>query len=105
MKKMKVYKGVLDPEGPGGVRVTVDGKPLKPIQYFLKVDFRWGDGAYGSGNLAYSILMDYLDNAERARFWQNDFKWDIISNLPRDKWVIREREIKQWIKDWLGEHD
>lgn len=60
--------------------------------------FQWGYGGSGPAQLALAILADFLrDDQEALQYYQN-FKWNIIAQLP----INTEFELSgQKIYDWL----
>jgi hypothetical protein len=102
-KSIKIYKGkrVGPPEGlpleePNDVIVTVNNKPLKHRIYHSPSGFNWGYLGSGPGDLARSILWDYLGN-EPPRNMYMDFKERFVSGWGNE-WEISSQEIQDWMK-------
>jgi hypothetical protein len=55
----------------------------------------WGYGGSGPAQCAFAILMDYLGDEQRARALYQDFKFKVISALPRHQvWTLTGLQIE-----------
>lgn len=104
---MKTYKGLRTP---AGCRVAVltpgpgtaggsaySERPLAPrndLGNHSPDGFEWGYGGSGPAQLALAILADLLHNDPRAARLHQEFKWDVIAGLPRERWQITAAEIR-----------
>lgn len=60
--------------------------------------FNWGYGGSGPAQLALAILADYLGNDDTAQQHYQNFKWDVIANLPGDaNFVLSSKTIDAWL--------
>ena len=59
--------------------------------------FGWGYGGSGPSQLALAIVFYYCKNKSKAIKIYQDFKWDIIAELPQTDFEISETSIRQWI--------
>lgn len=59
--------------------------------------FAWGYAGSGPSQLALAILLELFGEEQAKRHYQQ-FKWDFISTLPRDKnWKIDVEDIDKWV--------
>lgn len=95
---MKIYKGkrLGEAEGLPGVRVTVNGEPLKHRVYHSPTGFEWGYRGSGPADLARSILWDFLGE-EPSRALYTTFKEQFVAGW-KDRWQITSQEIQDWMK-------
>jgi len=54
--------------------------------------FEWGYGGSGPAQLALAILAHEYDDHTAEYFYQ-DFKWEVISQLPKDEWALSSEQI------------
>lgn len=89
------------------VRNATDEHEL-PLRHDLRnhsESFEWGYAGSGPAQLALAILADHLGvpEAEEDKWvpFQNyqQFKFDVISKLPKDGWKITSDEIERWLKE------
>ena len=59
--------------------------------------FNWGYSGSGPAQLAYALLLEVTDDEQTALRYYQDFKWDVIANLP-PAWLIAESSILDWLK-------
>ena len=59
--------------------------------------FNWGYSGSGPAQLAYALLLEVTDDGQTALRYYQDFKWDVIANLPT-AWLIAESAILDWLK-------
>jgi hypothetical protein len=60
--------------------------------------FEWGYCGSGPARLALAILDDYLADGRRAMDLCQEFKRQVIANLPRHGWVLTARELDEAIR-------
>ena len=90
---MKQYEGQRTRRG---VEVTVNGLPLNPrldLRNHSPTGLEWGCGGSGAAQLALAILADHLGDGEQALNLYQRFKWAVIAELPRKRWILASREI------------
>jgi hypothetical protein len=94
---MKIYKGKrLEPAmNLLGVKVTVNGKPLRHRVRHSPTGFEFGYGGSGPADLALSILWNFLGK-EPSRILYTDFKSRFVARW-KDEWEITSLEIQSWI--------
>lgn len=107
MKPNVTYKGnrkdghvqvwVLD--GRGGHLLTAD-RSLR-IRNHSPTGFEWGYNGSGPAQLALAILLDFAGGEIAEKLYQ-DFKWDMVSTLPRDEWTITSQGILDWFESKAG---
>lgn len=62
--------------------------------------FEWGYRGQGPDDLAYSILVDYLGDTERAERLYKDFARAFIVTLDRSSsWTIDDYAIDRWLAE------
>jgi len=89
---MKIYRGdrTID-----GIIVTVDGQPLDP-RYDLKsltsTGFEWTYEGQGPAQLAFALLVDCLQDEERANVLYEPFMRAVVANLGNE-WELSEEDI------------
>ena len=83
--------------------VWIDGKYLNPrdsqkIRNHSPDGFAWGNyGGSGPSQLALAILL-YRFSEEVASKHYQDFKWDVIANLPAQDFEI-EIDLEKWLEN------
>jgi hypothetical protein len=65
--------------------------------------FAWGYGGSGPAQLAYAILFDVTCDEDKTQRYYQDYKWAVISQLPREPWTIEADGVLAWLED--AEHD
>ena len=60
--------------------------------------FEWGCGGKNAADLALNILTHFVDKEIAFKLHQ-EFKWDFIAKMPREGGIIKNRDIKDWIKE------
>ena len=91
---MKQYSGERTIDG---IVVTVDGKPLDErfdVQVFDEKGFEWSYEGSAPRQLALAILMDHLNDADKARNEVESFMASVIANFDND-WTLNSQEIDQ----------
>ena len=108
----KIYKGWRD--GQRNVNVTVNGRPLRHVQYHSE-SLDYGYGGSGPADTALSILANYFGERPRRtskrlfngeyRCWHyhQDFKRDFVAGWGAeagddDSWQISGDEIAAWLE-------
>ena len=86
------------------VFVVADGETteLLPARSQQLIDhspdgFNWGYSGSGSAQLSHALLLEVTDDEQTALRYYQDFKWDVIANLP-SAWLIAESSILDWLK-------
>jgi len=69
--------------------VSLDGNSLSPSKSQEVINhspdgFEWGYGGSGPAQLALAVLLELVDKDLAVSQYQ-DFKWDYISKLPKDR--------------------
>jgi len=89
---MKTYEGKRTIDG---LVVTVDGQRLDEhyeVKCFSKYGFEWTYEGASPQQLALAILVDHLDEKERAIRLSQPFMQQVIANLDND-WTLSTDEI------------
>jgi hypothetical protein len=103
MIEPRVYTGERFADG--SVQVWRDGVPLD-LRRSLRVrshsptGFEWGYGGSGPAQLALAILLDLLSVEVAASLYQ-DFKFQVVSGLDRDKWMLLAGQVLAWVTSRL----
>lgn len=97
---MRCYVGRREPIG---AFVYVDEKgalyPLKHVERHSQTGCDWGYEGNGPADLALSILTDATwGDQEACEALYQDFKREVISNLPQDGWRLREDFVRAWLR-------
>jgi hypothetical protein len=110
---MKTYCGHRRDDGT--VVVTVSGygiQGFRALPWRLDLHnhspdgFEWGYGGSGPSQLALAILADALDDDELADRLHQDFKWEFIAGLARDRpWTIKEKDVLNFVARFNVESD
>jgi len=84
--------------------VTVSGHPLLPgasrrICNHSPSGFNWGYGGSGPAQLALALLLKLGRSESYARNRYQDFKWDIVAQLPQSDFELSVREVYDWIRE------
>lgn len=95
---MKVYEGRRLRRFGVQVDVVEDGRrrALRHVVHHSPTGFEWGYGGSGPADLALSILTDAAGEPT-ARTWYQAFKWDVVAQLDREAWELREEEVVGWL--------
>ena len=89
---MKTYEGKRTIDG---LVVTVDGQPLNEhydVKRFTKFGFEWTYEGESPQQLALAILMDFLDDNDRAIRLCEPFMKEVVANLDND-WHLTGAEV------------
>ncbi|MFC7323575.1 DUF6166 domain-containing protein [Halorubrum rutilum] len=102
-----VYQGSRDPTAPVGQEctVTVDGEPLDCRYDLLSASpsgFEWGYGGSGPATLAIAILAHAFDDDFATTHYQQ-FKREVIANLPEDRWTLRTSDLDAWRREVVSD--
>ena len=102
-----VFQGKRDPTAPVGEECTVivDGSLLSYRYDLLSASpagFEWGYGGSGPAQLAIAILAHAFDD-EFACEWYQQFKREVVANLPEDRWTLRASELDAWRRVVVGD--
>jgi hypothetical protein len=102
-----VYHGRRDPTAPVGaeVEVTVDQKPPDCRYDLLSASpsgFECGYGGSGPAQLAIAMLA-YAYDDEFATTHYQQFKREVVSELPEDGWTLTKRDLDTWREGVTGD--
>lgn len=92
MAKDRVYEG---DRTINGIVVTVDNEPLDPrydIASYTDLGFEWTFVGDNSRQLALAILMDHLNDADRARALTEAFTERVVANFSNE-WMMRSDDV------------
>lgn len=94
--KCNLYRGKRTS---GGAIVTVQYGDMPEVELSPPIDvypreFNWGHSGigFGQGQLALAILAHEYDE-RTARYFYQDFKWEVINRLPKDGWTLSSEQI------------
>jgi hypothetical protein len=78
-----------------GTTRKLDPRPSQKINNHSPDGFSWGYGGSGPAQLSLAILLDLYGDETIARENYQDFKWDVIANLPMDKaFELTEQQVR-----------
>ena len=83
--------------------VFIDGKELSPapsqkLKNHSPDGFAWGYGGSGPAQLALAILLEITKDKQFTLKNYQDFKWDIICDLPMEEdFVLDGKIVSTWI--------
>jgi len=104
----KVYRGRRDPTAPVGEEytVTVNGDECLPKRYDLlsasPSGFSWAFSGSGPSQLAIAILAHaYNDEFAKSRY--QEFKREVVSELPEDGWTLTTADLDAWREEMTGD--
>jgi hypothetical protein len=102
-----VYQGRRDQTAPVGeeVEVTVDGEPLGKRYDLLSASpsgFEHGYGGSGPAQLAIAILAHAYDDEFAGDNYQQ-FKRDVVSELPEESWTLTKRDLDAWRREMVDD--
>ena len=91
--KCNLYRGKRTEDG-AVVTVQYGDMPEKELPRIGEQwrGFEWGYGGSGPAHLALAILAHEYDERTAQYFYQ-DFKWEVISRLPKDGWTLSSEQI------------
>jgi hypothetical protein len=95
---MKTYEGKREGYA---VLVTVNGRPLNPrldLWNHSPTGFEWGYGGSGPAQLALALLADHLSDNRQALDIYQRFKWAVVAELPKKRWMLTSDEIDRWLE-------
>jgi hypothetical protein len=90
---MKTYSGQRTIDG---IKVTVDGQALDEcfaIEVFDEQGFEWSYEGSAPRQLAFAILVDHLQNSDRAKEQTESFMKAVVANLDTD-WALSTDQIQ-----------
>ena len=94
---MKTYTGTRTIDG---LDVRVDDQPLSEhtdIHIFSRTGFEWTYEGSGPKQLAFAILMDHLNDKDKALQVVDGFMTEIVANLAND-WSLTSEDVEKAIK-------
>lgn len=104
---VKGYRGEYSSSaGPMDVYKVVNGQDIEELDprhdevNHSPSGFSWGFNGSGPAQLAYAILADAFDSEFAGEHYQQ-FKKDVISQLPDNDWYLTEKEIKSIVKTYV----
>lgn len=77
-------------------KVTVNGRPLNPrldLWNHSPTGFEWGYGGSGPAQLALALLAEHLGDDDQATSLHQDFKFQVVANLPHGGWTLTSEQI------------
>ena len=97
-----MIRGIEERDKQGGFKVYIKGKLLSPkrsqnVRNHSPDGFSWGYLGSGPSQLALAILLEFLPKEKAKKYYQN-FKQDIIVNLPKDNFEMPVDLVNKWIK-------
>lgn len=95
----KQYQGLRSKDGE--VSVTVNGSALDPhfdLRCHSPTGFEWGYGGSGPAQLSLALLADQLGDDEAAQRLYQDFKWAVVSGLPKNRWSLTSADLRAALK-------
>lgn len=89
---MKTYTGdrTID-----GIQVLVDGRPLNPrtdLKPLSKNGFEWSYEGNEPAQLAFALLVDHLNDPQRAEALHEAFMREIVANFD-NTWELTSADI------------
>ena len=60
--------------------------------------FEWGYGGSGPAQLAYAILRDYTGDIKVSELLYQLFKWEVISKIKGDSFLLTDKEIDSFLE-------
>lgn len=82
-------------------RRTIDGPVVEGVEHKWVVHspdgFNWGYRGSGPADLALNILLAVTKDREIAWRYHQDFKEEVIANLPWEGGEIRWEDVKKWL--------
>jgi len=101
---MKQYQGTRIEGGKCVVEVIgCDSRrklnPRLDLSNHSPTGFEWGYGGSGPAQLALALLADVMGDDDAALRMHQHFKFMIVSRLPRERWHLSERDIRDFIDD------
>lgn len=100
----KTYIGTRNPDGSARVIVAIsaDGRfyerELRHVVKHSPSGLEWGDGdGHGPSDLAHSILAEALERPEVSPAMYQQFKFDLVSGMPRDGFRLDYRVVMDWV--------
>lgn len=91
---MSAYSGTREKDGT--LTVTVDGRLLDPrldLRDHSPTGFECSYGGSGPAQLALAILAHHFQDPGLALGFYQQFKWDVISKLPKGDWTLTSDNI------------
>lgn len=90
-------------------RVMINDKVLEPGPSQKLVNhspdgFMWGYGGSGPAQLALALLLHFTGREFALGHYQQ-FKWDVIAELPKGSFSMTTESVKKWAGDngWGGD--
>jgi hypothetical protein len=61
--------------------------------------FEWGYAGSGPAETALNILFLVTGDSTLAWLYHQDYKFDVVGNIPGEGGIIRREEVIEWLKD------
>lgn len=90
-----VFIGIWEGTSERNVKRLLPG-PSQRLYNYSPDGFNWGYAGSGPAQLALAMMLHYLPSDEALAIYQ-EFKGDVIANIPMCDFAMPEREVKQWI--------
>jgi hypothetical protein len=87
-----------------GVKVTVDGAPLKPcaeVMEFTRNGFEWSYEGPEPRQLALALLVDHLGRKDEARALVEPFMQAIVANFDNE-WEMTSADLEEAVAGLRG---
>src|SRR5262249_935807 len=88
--------------------VTVNNRPLNPrldLWNHSPTGFEWGYGGSGPAQLALALLADYFGNDEEALNLYQQFKIQVVADLPYHGWKLTGDQIRDALQALQSSHE
>ena len=59
--------------------------------------FAWGYGGSGPAQLVFALLFDVTSDLDKTQRYYQEYKWDVVANLPREAWTVTADSIIEWL--------
>ncbi|MDZ5810367.1 DUF6166 domain-containing protein [Halorubrum sp. AD140] len=101
-----VYRAHRDPTAPVGnqIEVAVDGEPMDYRYDLLSASpsgFEWGYGGSGPAQLSVALLAHALNDEVAVTYYQQ-FKREVVSQLPERGWELTADDVRRWHAEVTG---
>lgn len=101
-----IYRARRDSISPvgGQIVVTADGKTMDYRYDLLSASpsgFEWGYGGSGPAQLSVALLAHALNDEVAVTYYQQ-FKREVISQLPEAGWKLTADDVRRWYTEVTG---
>lgn len=105
---MRQYVGYRDEVGNAVVVVHEPGREPRALAHRLVLHspsgFEWGYHGSGPADLAANILYAETGDEALAKRLHQQFKEDVIANLPEHGFNLTAMQVRAWLRRHLGAH-